>query len=179
MNDAAPTPVPDAAPDPPPAPGAQRAVGAGAVDAVDAVDAVAVAGVAAVAAGALARGQGAMLYCCRDRSCTTVQEHCPAGILRQDELAAAAQGGDHPRFVRHGGLACTRCGNCEPYCGEALPLAQQFAALQHEVGERLDNAALTPALIAALSEALTDGLIGPQFIDRVAMIVREVHPGDA
>lgn len=143
------------------------------------VDAAAIAGAGAVAAGALGRGQGPGLYCCRDRSCTKVLEHCPAGISRQDELAAAAQGGDHPRFVRYGGLACTRCGNCEPHCGERLPLAQLFAKVQHAVSERLDNADLTPALVAAARDALMLGLVGPQFIDRVAMIVREVSPDDA
>ena len=54
-------------------------------------EAAAVGGIGAVAAGALWRGQGESLYCCGDRGCTKVQEHCPAGISRQDELAAGGQ----------------------------------------------------------------------------------------
>ncbi len=159
----------EATPDPgDPAPIAQRAG-----------EAAAIAGVGAVAAGALLRGQGEGLYCCADRTCTKVQEHCPAGISRQDELAAAAKGGDHPRFVRYGGLACTRCGNCASHCGERLPLAQLFAKTQRTVGERLDNAELTPALVVAARDALMLGLVGPDFIDRVGLIVRELAPDDA
>ncbi|MHC5019943.1 MAG: hypothetical protein ACYTGX_07485 [Planctomycetota bacterium] len=142
-------------------------------------EAAAIAGVGAVAAGAVARGQAESLYCCGDRTCTKTQEHCPAGISRQDELAAAARGGDHPRFVRYGGLACTRCGNCEPHCGERLPLAQLFADTQRAVSERLDNAELTPALVTAAHDALMLGLVGPEFIDRVGIIIREISPDDA
>ena len=134
--------------------------------------------IAAAGTAALARGQGAALFCCHDRTCTRTQEHCPAGITRQDELAAAAQADDHARFIRHGGLACLRCGNCEPHCGERLPLARHFAAQQARSAAMLGRPAVTPAVAAACRDALAAGLVGPEHIEQVLPHVQQHFPED-
>ena len=148
-----------------------------------AADAIAI-GAAALAAGAvLARGHGSALACCHDRGCTRTLEHCPAGITAQDALAVAARDGDRVAFVRFGGLACTRCGACEPRCHHRLPLARMFGGMQVDVGGALavaTTAASLPArLLAACRAALAAGMVGPEHVEAVARLVREVAPGDA
>lgn len=65
---------------------------------------------------ALFSGVGSTIYSYEDRSALTVLSRpegksCPE-FLDADELILAVRTADYERFVRQGGLRCTRCGNC-------------------------------------------------------------------
>ncbi|MCI0340548.1 MAG: hypothetical protein L0216_05280 [Planctomycetales bacterium] len=144
------------------------------------VEGLAVAALAAAAGATAATTHPSALYCCHCRTCNTTLEHCPAGITAQDELAGAVASGDKSRFVLYGGLACLRCGACNLRCDLRLPLARMFGKMQEEVRAALptEGPAAGP-LGAALASALGDGLVGREYVDAVAAVVRKSAPEDA
>ena len=80
----------------------------------------------------LLRGNPATIYCYECRACYATQDRCPVGITFQAELVVAGRVTDYDRFIRNGGLKCIRCGNCQSYCVQYLPLPVMFGAMQEE-----------------------------------------------
>jgi ferredoxin len=127
-----------------------------------------VAGLLAVVVKPLMRGNPATIYCYECRACYATQDRCPAGIMFQAELAVAARVGDYDRFIRAGGLKCVRCGNCQSYCVQYLPLPAMFAAMQEETRSAVRRR-IVPRY--CLEKAMAEGLVGKEFIDDVVGVL--------
>jgi Na+-translocating ferredoxin:NAD+ oxidoreductase RnfC subunit len=112
----------------------------------------------------LLRGNPATIYCYECRACYGTQDRCPVGIAFQAELVVAARVLDYVRFVRNGGLKCIRCGNCQSFCVQYLPLPQMFAVMQRDTRLATQRGAVPRY---ALQRAMDEGLVGKEFIDDV------------
>jgi Na+-translocating ferredoxin:NAD+ oxidoreductase RnfC subunit len=112
----------------------------------------------------LLRLNPATIYCYECRACYATQDRCPVGISLQAELVVAGRVSDYDRFVRNGGLKCIRCGNCQSFCVQFLPLPQMFAVMQEETRSAM-RSGLVPR--ESLGKALDGGLVGKEFIDDV------------
>jgi Na+-translocating ferredoxin:NAD+ oxidoreductase RnfC subunit len=112
----------------------------------------------------LLRNNPATIYCYECRACYATQDRCPVGISLQAELVVAGRVTDYDRFIRNGGLKCIRCGNCQSYCVQFLPLPQMFAMMQEET-----RLAIRQGIVPrhSLEDALAGGLVGKEFIDDV------------
>lgn len=112
----------------------------------------------------LAHRNPATIYCYECRACYATQDRCPVGITFQAELAVAGRVTDYLRFLRNGGLKCIRCGNCQSYCVQYLPLPEMIGTMQHDT-----RLAIRKGIVPryALEAALKDGLVGKEFIDDV------------
>lgn len=112
----------------------------------------------------LLRKNPATIYCYECRACYATQDRCPVGISLQAELVVAGRVTDYDRFIRNGGLKCIRCGNCQSYCVQFLPLPQMFAIMQEET-----LAAIRQGIVPrqCLRNAMIHGLVGKEFIDDV------------
>ncbi|MGC9030374.1 MAG: hypothetical protein ACP5LD_11955 [Desulfomonilaceae bacterium] len=112
----------------------------------------------------LMRKNPATIYCYECRACYATQDRCPVGISLQAELVVAGRVTDYDRFIRNGGLKCIRCGNCQSYCVQFLPLPQMFAMMQEET-----RSAIRQGIVPrhSLEDALVNGLVGKEFIDDV------------
>ncbi len=113
---------------------------------------------------ALSRGNPATIYCYECRACYATQDRCPVGIMFQAELAVAGRVCDYDRFIRNGGLKCIRCGNCQSYCVQYLPLPKMFATMQEDTLDAIRRG-IVPRF--SLDRALNQGLVGKEFIDDV------------
>jgi Na+-translocating ferredoxin:NAD+ oxidoreductase RnfC subunit len=116
----------------------------------------------------LFRKNPATIYCYECRACYATQDKCPVGISLQAELVVAGRAADYNRFIRNGGLKCIRCGNCQSYCVQFLPLPQMFAVMQEETREAVRNG-IIPRI--TLERGLLEGLVGKEFIDDVVRAV--------
>jgi hypothetical protein len=112
----------------------------------------------------LSRANPATIYCYECRACYATQDRCPVGITYQAELVVAGRVVDYDRFIRNGGLKCIRCGNCQSYCVQYLPLPKMFSTMQDDTREAI-NRGIVP--VASLQKALNEGLVGKEFIDDV------------
>jgi NAD-dependent dihydropyrimidine dehydrogenase PreA subunit len=112
----------------------------------------------------LVRGNPATVYCYECRACYATQDRCPVGITFQAELAVAGRVCDYDRFIRNGGLKCIRCGNCQSYCVQYLPLPVMFGTMQEDTRSAI-RARILPRY--TLERALREGLVGKEFIDDV------------
>jgi Na+-translocating ferredoxin:NAD+ oxidoreductase RnfC subunit len=112
----------------------------------------------------LLRGNAATIYCYECRACYATQDRCPVGITFQAELVVAGRVTDYDRFIRNGGLKCIRCGNCQSYCVQYLPLPQMFGTMQEDT-----RAAIKKGIVPrySLKRALNQGLVGKEFINDV------------
>ncbi|MDQ7781666.1 MAG: hypothetical protein RDU20_02225 [Desulfomonilaceae bacterium] len=110
------------------------------------------------------RGNAATIYCYECRACYATQDRCPVGIAFQAELAVAGRVGDYDRFIRNGGLKCIRCGNCQSYCVQYLPLPEMFGTMQQDTREAMAKGIIPRS---SLDKGLAEGLIGKEFIDDV------------
>ena len=116
----------------------------------------------------LLRWNPATIYCYECRACYATQDRCPVGITLQAELVVAGRVTDYDRFIRNGGLKCIRCGNCQSYCVQYLPLPQMFAVMQEETRVAIRNGIVPHH---SLRKGLDGGLIGKEFIDDVVKAV--------
>ena len=112
----------------------------------------------------LLRGNAATIYCYECRACYATQDRCPVGIAFQAELAVAGRVTDYDRFLRNGGLKCIRCGNCQSYCVQYLPLPQMIGTMQEDTREAIRKG-IVPRY--SLEKALAQGLVGKEFINDV------------
>lgn len=112
----------------------------------------------------LLRGNPATIYCYECRACYATQDRCPVGIAFQAELVVAGRVTDYDRFLRNGGLKCIRCGNCQSFCVQYLPLPQMFGTMQEDTREAMKKG-IVPR--QSLKQALAQGLVGKEFIDDV------------
>lgn len=112
----------------------------------------------------LLHGNAATIYCYECRACYATQDRCPVGITFQAELAVAGRATDYDRFIRNGGLKCIRCGNCQSYCVQYLPLPQMFGTMQEDTREAIKRGFVPRP---SLEKALAGGLVGREFIDDV------------
>lgn len=112
----------------------------------------------------LMRGNPATIYCYECRACYATQDRCPVGIVYQAELVVAGRVADYDRFIRNGGLKCIRCGNCQSFCVQYLPLPQMFGTMQEDTRAALKNGFIPRY---SLENALAQGLVGKEFIDDV------------
>lgn len=112
----------------------------------------------------LLRGNPATIYCYECRACYATQDRCPVGITFQAELVVAGRVGDYDRFIRNGGLKCIRCGNCQSYCVQYLPLPQMFGVMQENTRNAIKNGSVPRY---SLQRALNEGLVGKEYIDDV------------
>ena len=106
----------------------------------------------------------ATIYCYECRACYATQDRCPVGIMFQAELVVAGRVTDYDRFLRNGGLKCIRCGNCQSFCVQYLPLPQMFGTMQEDTREAIRKG-IVPRY--ALQRAMAQGLVGKEFIDDV------------
>jgi Na+-translocating ferredoxin:NAD+ oxidoreductase RnfC subunit len=109
-------------------------------------------------------GNPATIYCYECRACYATQDRCPVGIMFQAELVVAGRVTDYDRFLRNGGLKCIRCGNCQSFCVQYLPLPQMFGTMQEDTREAIRRG-IVPRY--ALQRAMNQGLVGKEFIDDV------------
>jgi len=116
----------------------------------------------------LLRRNPATIYCYECRACYATQDRCPVGITFQAELVVAGRVTDYDRFIRNGGLKCIRCGNCQSYCVQYLPLPQMFAIMQEETREAVRSGIV---VLHSLEYGLAHGLVGKEFIDDVVKAV--------
>ncbi|MDD3472972.1 MAG: hypothetical protein PHS86_09325 [Syntrophaceae bacterium] len=116
----------------------------------------------------LLRWNPATIYCYECRACYATQDRCPVGITLQAELVVAARVLDYDRFIRNGGLKCIRCGNCQSYCVQYLPLPEMFSVMQQETRRAMVNGVIPKDI---LRRALSQGLVGKEYIDDVAKTV--------
>ncbi len=116
----------------------------------------------------LTRGNAATIYCYECRACYATQDRCPVGIAYQAELAVAGRVTDYDRFIRNGGLKCIRCGNCQSYCVQYLPLPQMIGTMQEDTREAIRKG-IVPRY--SLERALGQGLVGKEFIDDVVTAI--------
>ncbi|NLH50177.1 MAG: hypothetical protein GX444_16480 [Myxococcales bacterium] len=105
------------------------------------------------------------IYCYECRACYATQDKCPAGIAYQAELNVATRVGDHARFLRAGGMKCVRCGGCVSFCVINLDLPRIFSRGQQKVLQAIEAGEIPRGRVET---ALENGLIGREFIDRVA-----------
>ncbi|MDP8256291.1 MAG: hypothetical protein P9M14_11120 [Candidatus Alcyoniella australis] len=105
------------------------------------------------------------LYCYECRACYGTQDRCPVGIGLQAELTVSARVADYERFLRAGGLKCVRCGNCRSFCVVNLDLPRIYSTMQQRTIAAMQRGAIRRQ---AIQHAYDDGLVGRQFIDRVA-----------
>ncbi len=112
----------------------------------------------------LLRGNPATIYCYECRACYATQDRCPVGIAFQAELAVAGRVGDYDRFIRNGGLKCIRCGNCQSYCVQYLPLPQMIGTMQEDTRWAMKKGVLPRY---SLDRAMREGLVGKEFINDV------------
>lgn len=112
----------------------------------------------------LIKGNAATIYCYECRACYATQDRCPVGITFQAELVVAGRVTDYDRFIRNGGLKCIRCGNCQSFCVQYLPLPQMFGTMQEDT-----RAAIKKGIVPryALQRAMKQGLVGKEFINDV------------
>lgn len=110
----------------------------------------------------LFRRNPATIYCYECRACYATQDRCPVGISLQAELVVAGRVLDYDRFIRNGGLKCIRCGNCQSYCVQYLPLPQMFATMQYETRQAILGGVVPQQ---TLKSALAHGLVGKEYID--------------
>lgn len=127
-----------------------------------------VAGLLATVVKPLLRGNPATIYCYECRACYATQDRCPVGIAFQAELVVAGRVADYDRFIRNGGLKCIRCGNCQSYCVQYLPLPQMFAAMQEDTRDAMKKG-IVPR--RTLENSLAQGLVGKEFIDDVVKVL--------
>lgn len=119
---------------------------------------------AATVVKAVNRNNPATIYCYECRACYATQDRCPVGIMFQAELAVAGRVTDYDRFIRNGGLKCIRCGNCQSFCVQYLPLPKMFAVMQEDTVSAI-KAGIVPQY--ALKRAMDQGLVGKEYIDVV------------
>lgn len=112
----------------------------------------------------LLRGNAATIYCYECRACYATQDRCPVGITFQAELVVAGRVTDYDRFIRNGGLKCIRCGNCQSFCVQYLPLPQMFGTMQEDTRMAISKG-IVPRY--ALQRAMNQGLVGKEFINDV------------
>jgi ferredoxin len=112
----------------------------------------------------LARGNPATIYCYECRACYATQDRCPVGITFQAELVVSGRVSDYDRFIRNGGLKCIRCGNCQSFCVQYLPLPRIFGRMQEETREAIRKG-IVPRYV--LRRAMDEGLVGREYIDDV------------
>ncbi|MEW6348855.1 MAG: hypothetical protein AB1646_07305 [Thermodesulfobacteriota bacterium] len=112
----------------------------------------------------LLKANPATIYCYECRACYATQDLCPVGIDLQAELVVAGRVCDYDRFLRNGGLKCIRCGNCQSFCVQYLPLPQMFGTMQSDTREAIRKG-IVPRY--SLENAMTNGLVGKEFIDDV------------
>lgn len=112
----------------------------------------------------LLRGNPATIYCYECRACYATQDKCPVGIAYQAELVVAGRATDYDRFIRNGGLKCIRCGNCQSFCVQYLPLPQMFGTMQEDTREAMKKGIIPRR---TLEHSLAQGLVGKEFIDDV------------
>ena len=112
----------------------------------------------------LIKGNAATIYCYECRACYATQDRCPVGITFQAELVVAGRVTDYDRFIRNGGLKCIRCGNCQSYCVQYLPLPQMFGTMQEDT-----RAAIKKGIVPrhSIKRAMNQGLVGKEFINDV------------
>ncbi|MFH0960596.1 MAG: hypothetical protein V1897_18060 [Pseudomonadota bacterium] len=116
----------------------------------------------------LLRGNPATIYCYECRACYATQDRCPVGISLQAELVVAGRVLDYDRFIRNGGLKCIRCGNCQSFCVQYLPLPRMFEIMQHETRQAILSGIVPQE---SLIKGLQLGLIGKEFIDDVVKAI--------
>ena len=116
----------------------------------------------------LLRGNPATIYCYECRACYATQDRCPVGISLQAELVVSGRALDYDRFIRNGGLKCVRCGNCQSFCVQYLPLPKMFEIMQQETRQAI-LAGIVPQ--ESLIQGLQQGLIGKEFIDDVVKAI--------
>ena len=112
----------------------------------------------------LLRGNPATIYCYECRACYATQDRCPVGITFQAELVVAGRVGDYDRFIRNGGLKCIRCGNCQSFCVQYLPLPVMFGVMQEDTRRAIARRTVPRY---SLERAMKEGLVGKEFIDDV------------
>jgi len=118
----------------------------------------------------LFHGNPATIYCYECRACYATQDQCPVGIFFQAELVVSSRVGDYKRFIANGGLKCVRCGNCQSFCVANLPLPEIFGTMHLDIMKALDAGKIPKKVLA---DALDQGLVGKEFIDRVVAYVQE------
>jgi ferredoxin len=123
-----------------------------------------VAALLAVVIKPIFKGNPATIYCYECRACYATQDNCPVGITFQAELAVAGRVLDFDRFIRNGGLKCIRCGNCQSFCVQYLPLPVMIGTMQEQTRHAI-NRGRVPGY--SLNRAMSRGLIGKEFIDDV------------
>jgi len=110
------------------------------------------------------------IYCYECRACYATQDNCPASIQYQAELTISARVADYSKFIRNGGLNCIRCGACQGFCVQQLDTATIFGTMQHETMSAIHQGKVPEDL---LGEALRNGMINREFIDKVAQYLRD------
>jgi len=85
-------------------------------------------------------------------------------------LVIAARVGDYRRFINNGGLKCVRCGNCQSFCVQYLPLPEIFGTMQIDTIKALEEKKIPKKILV---QAMDKGLIGKEFIDRVVAYVEQ------
>lgn len=123
-----------------------------------------VAALLAVVIKPIFRGNPATIYCYECRACYATQDNCPVGITFQAELAVAGRVLDYDRFIKNGGLKCIRCGNCQSFCVQYLPLPVMIGTMQEDTRQAIKRGRVPRY---SLVTAMTEGLIGKEFIDDV------------
>ena len=118
----------------------------------------------------LLRGNLQTIYCYECRACYATQDNCPASIQYQAELTISARAADYVKFIRTGGLNCIRCGACQGFCVQHLDTATIFGLMQKETMQAIS---LGKVPDSCLAEALRQGMINREFIDRVARHLRD------
>ena len=111
------------------------------------------------------RGVPQTTYCYECRACYATQDKCPASITFQAELTVASRVSDYERFIRNGGLACVRCGNCVSFCVINLNLPRIYARMQELTIQAMEQGKIPRKV---LLWAYENGRINRLWIDRVA-----------
>jgi hypothetical protein len=109
------------------------------------------------------------IYCYECRACYATQDNCPASIQYQAELTISARAADYSKFIRTGGLNCIRCGACQGFCVQHLDTATIFGLMQNETMKAISLGKVPDSLLV---EALRRGMINREFIDDVALHLR-------
>ena len=65
---------------------------------------------------------------------------------------------------------CVRCGACQGFCVQQLDTATIFGTMQHETMSAIHQGKVPEDL---LGEALRNGMINREFIDKVAQYLRD------
>lgn len=113
----------------------------------------------------IARGNPQTIYCYECRACYATQDKCPAGITFQAELTVASRVSDYERFIKNGGLACVRCGNCVSFCVINLNLPMIYGKMQELTIEAMEQGKIPRRVLV---NAYENGRINRAWIDRVA-----------